>query len=139
MTSRRARSTPRSGPCGRRARRPPGAWFRAGSGPLAECGRVGAMRLARFLAHSGVASRRAAERMIAGGRVTVGSETVTDPARDVDESVDVPRGGAAARREPREVWALNKPLGVVSTARDPGGRPIVTSLVRSRRRLYPVG
>jgi 23S rRNA pseudouridine2605 synthase len=97
------------------------------------------MRLAKYLAHSGVASRRAAETMIAAGRVSVGGETVTDPARDVDESSDVTVDGAAVAPEPREVYAVNKPAGVVSTADDPQGRPIVTELVPSARRLYPVG
>ncbi len=44
------------------------------------------MRLAKHLAHAGVASRRAAERLIAAGRITVNGEIVTDPARDVGES-----------------------------------------------------
>ena len=43
------------------------------------------------------------------------------------------------RAEPREVWLVNKPAGVVSTASDTHGRPIVTELVDSERRLYPVG
>jgi 23S rRNA pseudouridine2605 synthase len=97
------------------------------------------VRLARFLAHSGVASRRAAERLIADGRVTVAGEVVTDPARDVDESSGVAVDGEPIGPEPREVWALNKPAGVVSTARDTHGRPTVTDLVKSDRRLYPVG
>jgi len=97
------------------------------------------LRLAKFLAHSGVASRRAAERLIADRRVTVGSETVTDPARDVDESSAVAVDGRGVEPEPREVHALNKPAGVVSTARDTHGRPVVTDLVESDRRLYPVG
>ena len=97
------------------------------------------MRLAKFLAHAGVASRRAAERLVAEGRVTVGGEVVRDPARDVDESSDVAVDGRAAAPEPLEVHALNKPPGVVSTARDTHGRPTVVGLVRSRRRLYPVG
>ena len=97
------------------------------------------MRLVKFLAHAGVASRRAAERLIAEGRVSVEGQPVTDPARDVEESSDVSVDGRPVVREPREVHALNKPVGVVSTARDPGGRPTVVELVRSRRRLYPVG
>ena len=97
------------------------------------------MRLAKFLAHAGVASRRAAELLIADGRVTVGGEVVRDPARDVDESSGVAVDGRAVEPEPREVHALNKPAGVVSTARDTHGRPTVVGLVRSRRRLYPVG
>lgn len=97
------------------------------------------MRLAKYLAHCGVASRRAAERLVASGRVTVGGEPVTDPARDVDERSGVEVDGERVEPEPREMWMLNKPLGVVSTARDPGGNPTVVELVPSERRLYPVG
>ena len=97
------------------------------------------MRLAKFLAHAGAASRRGAEALVAEGRVSVGGETVTDPARDVDESSGVALDGILLRPEPREVHALNKPRGVVSTARDTHGRPTVVELVRSHRRLYPVG
>jgi 23S rRNA pseudouridine2605 synthase len=97
------------------------------------------MRLVKFLAHAGVASRRAAEGIIADGRVTVDGEVVTDPARDVDESHRVELDGHRVEPEPHEVHALNKPAGVVSTARDTHGRPTVVQLVRSRRRLYPVG
>jgi 23S rRNA pseudouridine2605 synthase len=97
------------------------------------------VRLVKFLAHAGVASRRAAERLIADGRVTVGGEVVTNPATDVDDSSRVAVDGSSVAPEPREVHALNKPPGVVSTARDTHGRPTVVELVRSRRRLYPVG
>ena len=97
------------------------------------------MRLAKYLAHAGVASRRAAEELIAAGKVRVGGEVVTDPAKDVDERSDVEVEGRPVAPEPREVWAVNKPLGVVSTAREPGGRRAVTQLVDSPRRLYPVG
>ena len=97
------------------------------------------MRLAKYLAHAGVASRRAAEELIAGGRVRVRGEVVTDPAHAVDESSEVSVDGKPIAAEPREVWAVNKPKGVVSTAREPGGRRAVTQLVDSERRLYPVG
>jgi 23S rRNA pseudouridine2605 synthase len=97
------------------------------------------VRLAKYLAHAGVASRRAAEQLVASGRVSVGGEPVTDPARDVDESSGVAVDGRPVVPEPHEVHALNKPAGVVSTARDTHGRPTVVELVRSRRRLYPVG
>ena len=64
-----------------------------------------------------------------------------DPARDVDDASEVavdgkPIGGWVGERA---VYALNKPLGVVSTAHDPQGRPTVVELIPSRRRLYPVG
>src|SRR3954449_10967782 len=97
------------------------------------------MRLAKYLAHCGVASRRRAEELIAAGRVTVAGERVTDPARDVDEESGVAIDGRPVRPEPREVWMLNKPSGVVATAREPGRRRAVVELVDSPRRLYPVG
>jgi 23S rRNA pseudouridine2605 synthase len=99
------------------------------------------MRLAKFLATSGIASRRAAEEIIRAGRVTVGAEVVTDPARDVDASSGVAVDGEAVGERPQElvVYAVNKPAGVVSTARDPQGRQTVVSLVDTPQRLYPVG
>jgi 23S rRNA pseudouridine2605 synthase len=97
------------------------------------------VRLAKYLAHAGVASRRAAEKLIAEGKVRVAGEVVTDPARNVDDGSRVEVDGRAIAVEPREVWALNKPKGVVSTAREPGDRRAVTELVESPRRLYPVG
>jgi 23S rRNA pseudouridine2605 synthase len=97
------------------------------------------VRLAKYLAHAGIASRRAAERLIADGKVTVAGEVVTDPARDVDEGSAVEVDGREVATEPREMWAVNKPKGVVSTAREPGTRRAVTELVETTRRLYPVG
>jgi 23S rRNA pseudouridine2605 synthase len=97
------------------------------------------VRLAKYLAHGGVASRRMAEKIIANGRVTVGGEVVTDPARDVGDGDDVRVDGSPVGEEAREVWAVNKPAGVVSTAKEPGDRPAVVTLVDSKARLYPVG
>jgi 23S rRNA pseudouridine2605 synthase len=98
------------------------------------------MRLVKYLAHAGVASRRAAETLIADGRVRVGREVVTDPARDVDGSVAVTVDNRPVTLpQDRVVYAVNKPRGVVSTAKDTHGRPTVVGLVPSDRRLYPVG
>jgi 23S rRNA pseudouridine2605 synthase len=97
------------------------------------------VRLAKYLAHAGVASRRAAERLIADGRVTVDGAQVTDPARDVTDRDDVRCDGRPVRAEPHAVYLLNKPAGVVSTAHDPQGRRTVVQLVPSPQRLYPVG
>jgi 23S rRNA pseudouridine2605 synthase len=97
------------------------------------------MRLAKYLAHAGVASRRASEAIIAQGRVKVGGKVVTDPARDVDESSGVEVDGRPVAPESHETYVLNKPSGVVSTAEDTHGRPTVIDLVDSDRRLYPVG
>jgi 23S rRNA pseudouridine2605 synthase len=99
------------------------------------------MRLAKYLAHAGVASRRAAEALIGEGRVRVNGATVTDPAADVGEASRVEVDGEPVRgAEPRVVYALHKPLGVVSTARDTHGRETVVSLIPAAGlRLYPVG
>ena len=98
------------------------------------------MRLQKFMAAAGVASRRASESLIADGRVTVNGERVTDPARDVgaEDRVEVDGAPVAAEGE-RVVYAVHKPAGVVSTASDPQGRRTVVSLVDSPLRLYPVG
>jgi 23S rRNA pseudouridine2605 synthase len=71
--------------------------------------------------------------------VTVGGEVVTDPARNVEEGDDVRVNGEPVGAEAREVWVVNKPAGVVSTAREPGSRPAVVELVETKARLYPVG
>jgi 23S rRNA pseudouridine2605 synthase len=98
------------------------------------------MRLAKYLAHAGVASRRAAEEVVRAGRVTVGGEVVTDPARDVSAGSAVAVDGrAVAGAEARVTYAVHKPAGVLSTARDTHGRPTVVDLVASDARLYPVG
>jgi 23S rRNA pseudouridine2605 synthase len=105
------------------------------------------MRLAKYLAHSGVASRRAAEAMIRAGRVTVAGEIVLDPALDVDSRSAVTADGRPLDGpEAHVVYALNKPLGVLSTAKDTHGRPTVVGLIANERsrlpapfRVYPVG
>lgn len=99
------------------------------------------MRLAKYLSTTGVASRRASEEIIRSGRVTVGGVSVTDPARDVqpDDAVAVDGKPVAHGHTERVVYALNKPAGVVSTARDPQGRPTAVTMVPQTERLYPVG
>jgi 23S rRNA pseudouridine2605 synthase len=98
------------------------------------------MRLVKFLATAGVASRRAAEQIVRAERVTVNGETVTDPACDVGPADAVLVDGEPVRVDAdRVVYVLNKPPGVVSTASDPQGRRTVVSLIPSPHRLYPVG
>src|SRR3981081_3765995 len=98
------------------------------------------MRLAKYLAVAGVASRRASEEIVRSGRVTVDGGPVTDPAHDVGFENRVELDGELVQAESeRVVYVLNKPPGVVSTASDPQGRPTVVSLVPSDVRLYPVG
>jgi len=99
------------------------------------------MRLQKFLAHAGVASRRAAERLIAEGKVSVGGQVVLDPARDVSEVDDVRFEGRPVRPIEQPVHLLlYKPVGTVTTVHDPEGRKCVLDLIDAGgRRLYPVG
>lgn len=106
-----------------------------------------AERLQTVLAHAGVASRRAAERLIAAGRVRVNGAPVAqmglqvEPGRDrieVDGQPVRPAGPSTAGHA-HTYLLLHKPRDVVSTAYDPQGRPTVLDLVSADRRLYPVG
>ena len=98
-------------------------------------------RLQRYLARSGVASRRACERLIAEGRVCVNGEPVDgavaliEPGRDRVEVDGAPVGPVGVMRS----LALYKPVGVISAVGDPRGRPTVIDLVPSGDRIYPVG
>src|SRR5689334_10008154 len=108
--------------------------------PEGEGAKLRTMRLAKYLAARGVASRRSAERLIQAGRVSVNGATVTDPACSVTggEAIAVD-GCSVPPQKPHVVYAVNKPAGVVSTASDPHGRPTVVDLIESPARLYPVG
>jgi 23S rRNA pseudouridine2605 synthase len=77
--------------------------------------------------------------LIFDGRVTVDGRTVTDPARDVGEDNEITVDGETVAIESSVVYAVNKPLGVISTASDPEGRRTVVDLVGTEKRLYPVG
>src|SRR4051794_41847698 len=98
------------------------------------------MRLAKFLANGGVASRRAAEGQIADGRVTVAGEIVRDPARGVDGSEPVAVDGRPlALPADRGVYAVQKPAGGGSTPPATPGRPTPGGPVPAPRRPYPPG
>jgi 23S rRNA pseudouridine2605 synthase len=83
-------------------------------------------RIAKFLARAGVCSRRDAEKLIAEGRVKLNGKTLDTPAVKVTDKdrvlVDGRQIGAA---EPTRLWRYHKPTGLVTTHRDPGGRPTV--------------
>jgi len=98
------------------------------------------MRLVKFLAHAGVASRRGSEEVIADGRVSVNGTICVDPARGVDEKSRVTVDGRVVELpETKVVYAVNKPVGVISTASDPQGRTTVVELIPDAGRLFPVG
>lgn len=98
-------------------------------------------RLQKYLARSGVASRRASEELITQGRVSVNGRVVTRLGTAVDPSADRVDVDGRPVRPPRThtYILLYKPRGVVSTVSDPEGRPTVVELVPSTARLFPVG
>src|SRR5205085_2112514 len=96
------------------------------------------VRLNRYLASTGVASRRAADEHIRAGRVTVNG-VVAGLGTLVSDGDDVRLDGAAVAAEQHMAVLLHKPAGVVTTARDPQRRPTVVALVDAPVRLFPVG
>jgi len=98
-------------------------------------------RLQKIIARMGLASRRGAEEIITGGRVTVNGETASigmkaDPEKD-HIKVD---GKLLVRPEPKVYLMLNKPQGVVTSLSDPEGRPTVKEFLKGvRYRVFPVG
>ena len=104
--------------------------------------RADGVRLQKVLAQAGVASRRAAEELIAAGRVSVDGETVREMGRRVDPDTAVVHvdGARVVLREDLVHLALNKPRGTLSTMADDRGRPCVGDLVAGRtERLFHVG
>ena len=99
------------------------------------------MRLQKFLAHAGIASRRAAEEIIKQGRVTINGLTITSMGVTVTASDIVAVDGKVIKKEEEKKYImLNKPVGYVSSAKDQFGRPTVLDLVTDvNMRLYPVG
>lgn len=100
------------------------------------------VRLQKYLADCGVASRRGAEDIIRQGRVTVNGETVTQMGVQIDEEYDeVAVDNRVVRAESKKIYImLNKPVGFVTTVSDDKGRPTVMDLVSDvSARIYPVG
>lgn len=106
------------------------------------------VRLQKVLSQAGVASRRAAEELIAAGRVSVDGETVREMGRRIDPDTAVLHvdGARIVLRDDQVYLALNKPVGMMSTMSDENGRPCVGDLLLDRveimqqaQRLFHVG
>ncbi|HND55262.1 MAG TPA: pseudouridine synthase, partial [Pirellulaceae bacterium] len=93
-----------------------------------------------MLAAAGLGSRRECEELITTGRVEIDRKTVTELGTRVDTTrQEIRVDGVALPRPRRQYFMLNKPPGVVSTNRDPSGRPRVIDLIQTDQRLFPVG
>ena len=99
------------------------------------------MRLQKYMAECGVASRRRAEEMILAGQVTVNGETITQMGVQVEEGDEVKVDGKIIRPEAQKHYVIyHKPAGEVTTVSDPEGRACVLDHFRDYPvRLYPVG
>jgi len=96
-------------------------------------------RLQKFLARSGIASRRKSEELIAAGRVMVNGVVVEELGTKVVPGDVVWLDGKPVDPEPLEYHLLNKPTGYLSAVSDSRGRGTVIDLVPSNARLFPVG
>jgi 23S rRNA pseudouridine2605 synthase len=99
------------------------------------------VRLNRYLAASGLASRRGAEALIEAGRVQVNGKTVETLAVFVEPGRDTVTVDGRPVRPPLQFtyYVVHKPVGVVTTVRDPEGRPTVMGLIPKQPRVFPVG
>ena len=99
------------------------------------------LRLNKVLAQAGLTSRRGADRLILDGRVAVNGQVSRELGVLADPDVDTITidGRRLPAREAHRYVVLNKPSGYVTTLRDPRGRPVVSDLIPTRERLYPVG
>lgn len=98
------------------------------------------MRVNKFLASCGVASRRKCDEMIEAGRVSVNGETIGIMGRDVGPADVVMLDGVEVHpTAEKEYYLLNKPAGYVCSCSDERGRATVLSLIKSDARLFPVG
>ena len=98
------------------------------------------MRINKYIAHAGVASRRNAEEIIKTGHVTINGTVVDNLATQVKASDRVEIDGSPIYNEEKVYYLLNKPRGVISSVSDEKGRKTVVDLLPEvRERIYPVG
>lgn len=102
---------------------------------------MGKLRLQKFLAEAGIASRRKSEEYIMQGRVKVNNEVVTELGTRVDPGKDtIMFDGKKIENKQKNVYILlNKPIGYVTTANDQFGRDTVLDLIKIKERIVPVG
>ena len=98
------------------------------------------MRLNKYLAQSGIASRRGSDRLIKAATITVNNIVVTDPAHDIKD-YDIVRydGKNIQINDKMVVLMFNKPMGIITTMNDPKNRLSVADLLPKNNRVFPIG
>lgn len=96
-------------------------------------------RLQKVIANSGYCSRRKAEELIKEGKVKVNGEVITELGTKVENSDSIEVEGLTIENEPKVYFLLNKPREVVCTTEDDKHRKIITSLIDTNLRIFPVG
>ncbi len=96
-------------------------------------------RLQKVIASAGVTSRRKAEELIKEGKVQVNGKVVTELGTKVNTTDEILVNNKLITIEDKEYYLLNKPRGVVTTTADDKDRKIVTDLINTKARIYPIG
>lgn len=96
-------------------------------------------RLQKVIAEAGVASRRKAEELITKGEVKVNGKVITELGTKVNSSDQIEVNGKIIEKENKEYYLLNKPRGVITSTSDDKNRRVVTELIDTTSRIYPVG
>lgn len=97
-------------------------------------------RINKFIADSGITSRRKAEELILQGRVSVNNHVVTELSYRINSDRDeVFIDGEKIKTKKNTYYLLNKPKGTISTASDEKNRKTVVDLIKTREKIYPVG
>ncbi len=97
-------------------------------------------RLQKVIANSGYCSRRKAEELIEAGQVYVDGELVTELGTKVSGNETIVVEGVTLNKQTRkEYYLLNKPRGYICSVKDDKGRKVVTELINTKERIYPVG
>lgn len=97
-------------------------------------------RLQKVIANSGYCSRRKAEELISSGQVYVNGEMITELGTKVEGNETIVVEGVTLNKDTRkEYYLLNKPRGYICSLKDDKGRKVVTELINTKERIYPVG
>ena len=100
------------------------------------------MRIAKYLVHCGVCSRREGEKLIAAGRVAVDGKVIDHPSFIIAGEENVCVDGKPVQKQTEPIlWLVNKPAGVITTHRDPEGRPTIWDFLKSEKfpQIFPFG